>query len=444
MSAHVRLGRLASLPTLGLLLLAGCNDKVKFAAEAKPPIAVRTVAVVQKEVAASTTQPATVVPFFEAQIFANVGGYVSEVNADIGQVVAARTPLAKLDVPELEARSRAASAETQKAKADLRRSESRVELAAAQIASAKSMLQQAISEVAQVAAGLVAAQAEFDRTADLVQRQSLQARMLDESRQRRDSLAAGLEAKRAAVQSAESKVGVAQAQLAAAQADRDSAAIDVQIAQARSEEADALLSYTTLVAPFDGVLTSRNVDPGDLLSPRSSSGESSENARALFTVSQISKVRVQIPIPESHAAHVNPGDSVLLTFPSFVDQAPMQAVVSRTAGRLGSSTRTMLVECDVENSDGKLLPGMFGQAELTQQAAVAIQMLPTRSVRFDSEGKAYVYVLRGETVEVVDVETGRDDGTLIEIRSGISNDQVVLDTHLRRFLGGEKVTVLAN
>lgn len=444
MSAHVRLGRLASLPAVTLLLLAGCTDQVKLSTEVKPPIPVRTVAVVQKEVAASTTQPATVLPYFEAQIFANVGGYVSEVSADIGQVVTSGTPLGKLNVPELEARSRAAFAQTEKAQADLRRSESRVELAAAQLKSAESMLQQASSEVAQVAAGLAAAQAEFDRTADLVQRQSLQARMLDESRQRRDSQAAGLKAKQAAVESAGSMVGVAQAQFAAAQADRDSAAVDVRIAQAQREEADALLSYTILVAPFDGVVTARNVDPGDLLSPRSSSGEAAEHPKALFTVSQISTVRVQIPVPEHHAAHINPGDSVRLSFPSYADQPPMQANVARTAGRLDGSTRTMLVECDIDNSDGKLLPGMFGEAQLAQQASVAINMLPTRSVRFTADGKAYVYVLRGETVEVVDVETGRDDGALIEIRSGISNDQVVLDTHLRRFLGGEKVTVLSN
>ncbi len=104
----------------------------------------------------------------------------------------------------------------------------------------------------------------------------------------------------------------------------------------------------------------------------------------------------------------------------------------------------MLVECDIENEDGKLIPGMFGQAELTHQASVAINMLPTRAVRFDADGGAHVYVLKGETVEVVGVETGRDDGSMIEIRSGVSENQLVIDTHLRRFLGGEKVTVLQN
>lgn len=164
------------------VLLTGCNQAAKISSAPARPISVRTVAVVQEEVAATTTQPASVVPFYEAQIFANVGGYVSRVNADIGQVVEAGNVLAELNVPELQARSRVQAAGIAKAEADMRRAKSRVDLASAQLRSAESMLEQSMAEVTQVEAGLAAARAEFHRTNDLVQRQSLQARMLDEAR----------------------------------------------------------------------------------------------------------------------------------------------------------------------------------------------------------------------------------------------------------------------
>ncbi|GAB5403578.1 MAG: efflux RND transporter periplasmic adaptor subunit [Aureliella sp.] len=395
-------------------------------------------------VTASTKQPATVVAFHEAQVFANLSGYVAEVQADIGQVVAKGDVLATLHVPELDARSRIQEARYQKARADMRRSKARVSLAEAQLSSARSLLEQSKAEVSQVDALLAAAEAEFSRTSDLVQRQSLQARMLDEARQRRDSQTAALIAKQASVASATSMVAVAEAQLDASQSDLEAAQVDVQIAEAELEEVKAIVSYTELVAPFDGIVTTRDIDPGDLLKQRSASEEGGNGQRALFTVSQVSKVRVRIPVPEKYASHVNVGDSATLSFPSYANEPAMEVAVSRIAGSLDASTRTMLVECDVENSDGKLLPGMFGQAELKHQGSVAINLLPTRAVRFDAEGRAQVYVLRDDTVEVVSVETGRDDGSMIEIRSGVSENQVVVDTHLRRFLGGEKVSVLQN
>ncbi len=427
----------------GAILFVGCTRQARMSSEPARPISVRTVAVSQEEVAASTTQPATVVAYHDAQVFANLSGYVAEVKVDIGQVVAKGDVLATLHVPELQARSRIQKARYEKSQADLRRATSRVNLAEAQYSSAQSLLDQSKAEVNQVEAQLAAAEAEFDRTNDLVQRQSLQARMLDEARQRRDSQTAALTAKQAAVQSATSMVAVAKAQLDASKSDLEAAQVDVKIAEAQVQEVAALVSYTSLVAPFDGVITSRDIDPGDLLKQRSASEEGSSQ-RALFTVSQVAKVRVRIPLPENYASHVNVGDSVSLSFPSYIDEPAMQVSVSRVAGSLDSSTRTMLVECDIENEDGKLIPGMFGQAELTHQASVAINMLPTRAVRFDADGGAHVYVLKGETVEVVGVETGRDDGSMIEIRSGVSENQLVIDTHLRRFLGGEKVTVLQN
>jgi RND family efflux transporter MFP subunit len=200
-----------------------------------------------------------------------------------------------------------------------------------------------------------------------------------------------------------------------------------------------MIDYATLKAPFPGVVTRRTLDPGDLVQSK----DGGDAGQALFVVSQIDTVRVRIPVPEADAALVNRGDKMTLTLPFFPAEAPITGSVTRFAQSLDRSTRTMLVEADIENPDGKLLPGMFGQATIDLSTKVAAHTLPARAVRFDETGNAYVYVVGSDdTVTVTDVETGIDNGTVIEIRSGVEAGQRVIDAHRERFTSGQKVTVL--
>ena len=103
----------------------------------------------------------------------------------------------------------------------------------------------------------------------------------------------------------------------------------------------------------------------------------------------------------------------------------------------------MLVEAEMENPDRKLLPGMFGQASITLSTRAAANTLPARAVRFGESGNAYVYVVGDdEAVRVVPVTTGIDDGSSIEILSGVTAGERVVDAHLQRFTTGQKVVVL--
>ncbi len=105
----------------------------------------------------------------------------------------------------------------------------------------------------------------------------------------------------------------------------------------------------------------------------------------------------------------------------------------------------MLVEAELPNPDQKLLPGMFGQATITLTTKVAANMLPARAIRFDESGQAYVYVIgQDETVSIVNVATGLDDGRSIEILAGVTTGQKVIDAHLKRFTAGQQVTILTN
>lgn len=420
---------------------AGCSRIITAEGKstAKPKeeklVAVKTVSVVQQELRKTTVQPATIHAYYTAAIQARVPGYVSEVNSDIGTVVKVGDVLAVIHVPEMTQQRLVADAHVARQLAEEERATAGIELAKASVQAAESQVAQVKSQLQQVEASLAAAEAEFSRTEDLVQRGSVQPRLLDEVRKRRDSETAGKAAVVSAILSAEANVTVAKSKAAAAAADLKAAIAATTVKKAELSELDELIKFATLIAPFDGVVTKRNVSPGDLVSADS-------HGDALFIVSQLDKVRIHIPIPENDAVHVNPGDSISLNFPSFPEEDLMTATVTRLTGTLDASTRTMLVEAEVPNTDGKLIPGMFGQAQISLGTTAAANVLPAHAVRFSEDGAAYVYVVDGKEVTVASVTTGVDDGNTIEITSGVESGQSVIDAHLQRFTDGQQVRVL--
>ncbi len=423
-------------------VISGCAEQQPSAErqEQQESIPVKTVSAVETNVQRTTTQPATVHPFYRAEVRAKVSGYVGEVKADIGDIVDAGATLAVIDVPEMHKQHEIIEARITQYESEEVRAEARVELAQANVRSAEARLDQAKSEMNRADASLAAMEAEFNRTADLVQRQSLESRMLDEVRKKRDSERANKEATASAIKSADADVAVAQARLTSAQADLKAVQAETAIARRQLEEVDVLMDYATLKAPFAGLVTQRHVDPGDLVRETSEVG----NGQPLFVVSQVETVRVHIPVPEVDAALVSRGDAITLRFPSFPAEEPMTAQVTRLAGDLDPSTRTMLVEAEIQNPDRKLIPGMFGEASISLSTKVAATMLPARAVRFSESGEAYVYIVDDDsTVSVAPVKTGMDDGHSIQILAGLQPGQQVIDAHLKRFIDGEKVAPLS-
>jgi len=429
-----------------VLLIAGCSpinpSPVSSDAgnrNATRITSVKTVTVTPTPVRRTTTQPASVYAYHRAEIRANASGFVGEVLADIGDYVEAGQPLASIDVPELlkgreiiEARIRRFLAEEQRAKAG-------IDLADAEVQSAEALAAEATSQMAGVKAALAAADAELQRTQDLVGRGSLQNRVLDEAQLKRDSQSARKEAMASAIESARAGVAVAKARVASAQADSDAAKAETDIARRQLDEADVMIDYASVKAPFAGVITLRHVEPGEMVRQSNEVG----NGQALFVVSRIDRVRVRIPVPENDAPSVNPGDEVTLTFPSFASEPPIVAKVTRRSVSLDPSTRTMMVEVELANDEGKLLPGMFGQASIVIGTKTQANMLPAQAIRFDETGNAYVYVVgQNDTVTRAEIETGIDDGNSIEVLAGIGPGQRIIGPHLKRFVDGQKVAVL--
>lgn len=425
-----------------LLMLAtlGCTTghTVVKKPEGTTIVKVKTVVAVQKAISKTTVQPATILPYYETEIRSKVTGYVAEVLVDIGDVVQAGQPLAVVDVPEMQQQRLTVESKIALLQSQEQEAEAGVELATATVQAEEAKLQQARSQLLEQEALLVAAEAEFRRTQDLVSRGSLQQRLLDEAQKKHDSAKASQAAALSAVHSAEAEVAVAEARKAGAEAQKQTAAAQTQVTRQELAELEVLLAYAEIKAPFSGMITRRQVDLGELID-----GGIQEGSSPLFVLSQVDKVRVHVPVPEIDAPFVQPGDALTLSFPSFASEPAIKATVTRLNGSLDPSTRTITAESVLENPDGKLLPGMFGEAAIDLETQVAATMLPSRAVRFDESGKAFVYIVDSQNkIHVSEVATGLDTGTEIEILSGLESGQTVVGSHLKRFSEDQQVEPL--
>ncbi|MEM6688814.1 MAG: efflux RND transporter periplasmic adaptor subunit [Planctomycetota bacterium] len=441
---RIKLGQTSAKATnpwaLAFAISLGCNRPaiVKTKDKQEEPAAVQLVTVSSMQTSRTTTQPATVHAYFEAAIRSRVEGYVENVLVDIGDVVSEGQPLAKVDAPELSKR-----AEVLKAKIGLLLTEelaakAQVDLTAATVDSARAMVTKAQSEKAEVDASLAAAEAELGRTQDLVDRGSLQKRMLDEATKKRDMQIAARRAVDSSVVAARADVKVASANNAAAKVRVQIAEANTSVAEKQLEELNVLLDFATLAAPFDGVISKRSVEPGDLVE-----GPKSSKSHPLFVVSKVDKVRIRVLVPEADSPFVEPDDTMTIRFPSFENEPVLKARVTRRSGTLDPSTRSMTIEADVENQDGKLLPGMFGEATIELDTNVAMNVLPSRSIRFDAEGNSFVYIIDGENrVRKSDVLIGMDNGTQIQVISGLAEGDRVIGPHLKRFADGQLIRPL--
>jgi HlyD family secretion protein len=402
-------------------------------------VAVKAAVAEQTTLRRTTTQPATIHAYYSADIYARVSGYVREIRVDIGDRVKQGDVLSVMDIPEMAKQLLVADAHVARYQALQLRAASMQKLAEANHSSALAGITGAESQITSAQAMLQASEAEFARTESMVEQQSVQRKLLDEARQRRDSYRASVESAKAAVSMAESQVTVAEASVAAAIAEVRAARAETQVAEAERAELHVMVQYAELRAPFDGVVTHRGIDPGDLVTVANDSSGSDDPH---FIVAQTNKIRVRTVVPETDAALVDVGDKVIIILTSARLPA-IEGQVTRTSGSLDLSTRTMTVEVDLPNEDGKLLPGMYGEATVVLVEKADAVMLPASAVRFSKTGQSFVYVIGEQgTVDVVDVTLGYDTGNLLEIASTMSPGQQVIDAHIKRFTSGDVVRIV--
>jgi RND family efflux transporter MFP subunit len=199
------------------------------------------------------------------------------------------------------------------------------------------------------------------------------------------------------------------------------AIVDADMANARHYE--ALVSFEKVYAPFDGIITARNTDIGDLIN----SGSSTAPKTDLFDISQARTLRVYINVPEEYSQGVKPGQTAAdITLAEFPGKTFPGKLV-RTSEAINATTRTLLTEVDLDNPGATLLSGSYAEVHLQIPAQHSTFLLPVSSLIFRGE-KLQVGVVKNGKVAITDVTPGHDFGNQIEIVAGLkADDQVVVN-----------------
>jgi RND family efflux transporter MFP subunit len=323
----------------------------------------------------SVTLPGTTAAFAAANIFARATGYIAKRNVDIGDHVKAGELLAQLAVPELDD----------------------------QISQNKATLDHLKSMLDQAEANRKLQQVTWDRDAPLVEKGWV-------TRQQGTVDVQNLKGQEAAVTAAQHNV-TAQEKL---------------VKQLRQQR-----DYASVVAPFDGVITQRNVDVGSLVQGNATSGT------FMFEIMQEDVIRVSAFVPQDAAFGVVPGVDAVVHVPELPDRE-FPGKVTRIADALQPGTRTLLTEVDIPNPDGALTPGIYCTVEFRIPRKTPSLSVPADAIIFNRNGMQVAVVSNGKA-EIRKVGVKRDLGTRVEVDSGIkAGDQVILNPPVT-LIDGSKV-----
>jgi RND family efflux transporter MFP subunit len=360
------------------------------------PIAAAVVKVDRRTLSSPLTLAGAFKPFQDVDVHAKVAGYIKAIYVDVGSHVKQGQVLAILEVPELKAQLAGADAAVRRAKEEIRR-----------------------------------AQGDVDRAKSTHAAQHAMYVRLKQASEQKEGLVAQQE-----VDDAQAKDLGSEAQVSSAEAALDAAQQALEVAQANAQQYTALSDYTRITAPYDGVVTVRYADTGSLIAAGTSE---SKQAEPVVRLAQISVLRLVLPIPESIAGTIRLGDPVKV----HVDALNKDYVgkVTRFADSLDPQTRTMHTEIDFQNSDGRLLPGMYVVATIAQVERKNILTVPLEAVSIGTNGEGTVlFVNPQDTLEERIVHLGMQSSNRVEITSGLNEgDQVVIGSR-NEFRNGMKIT----
>jgi RND family efflux transporter MFP subunit len=212
----------------------------------------------------------------------------------------------------------------------------------------------------------------------------------------------------------------------------------VESAQSNVKRLQQLQSFEKIYAPFDGVITARNTDIGHLIN----SGAGAP-ATELFHIAETRSMRVFINVPQEYSQAAAPGLTADLTLQEFPGRK-FKGKLARTANSIDLASRTLLVEVDVENPTGELLPGAYAQVHLKVAAGASTVILPVSAMLFRSEGLQVATVENSDHVELRNIAVGRDFGSEIEVVSGVKPSDWVIINPSDSLVTGEKVRLASN
>jgi RND family efflux transporter MFP subunit len=208
----------------------------------------------------------------------------------------------------------------------------------------------------------------------------------------------------------------------------------VHSAQANVQRLRELQSFEKIYAPFDGVVTARTVDTGQLIDPGA--------AKELFHMQAIQTLRVYASVPQNYSQNMKRGAKIGLTFPEHPGET-FEGTLVRTADAIDPASRTLLVEVDVDNRKGELMPGALAEVHFKAPPAGLTLIVPASALIFRREGLEIGTVVNGNVAHVIPVVIGEDDGANVQIVTGLAATDQVIQNPPDSLIDGEKVQVVS-
>jgi RND family efflux transporter MFP subunit len=362
----------------------------------------------------TVNQPGYIRAYEQTPVFSKIPGYLQAVNVDIGDRVSQGKVLAELWVPEMEVDVAQKKALVGQAKAELDQSTQAVLVAEADLRSAQAKVEAARATLVRARAQLQRTQSQYARLKKAGPGQGgvIGQEDVEEAR-------LGFEAAQAGLKEVEAQIQSAQANRDASQARRDKAKVDVTVADAHLEvakknrqQAETMLAYSKITAPFKGVVTQRNVDTGHFVQPATTA-----KGAALFTVMRTDRLRIRVEVPETEADWVRKGSPVKVRV-QVLKGFEYVGEVTRTSWSVDPTARTLLAEVDVSDPDGKLRPGMYAYATITAEHK-NVWTLPASAVLTEGEVtqgyRSYCFLVEDGKLRRTPLEVGARNKDLVEV-----------------------------
>lgn len=392
--------------------------------------------------------PGQIEAFEQTAIHAKLAGFVKKVHVDIGDNVTGPSRvstgqpeqpgqiLAELEMPEFDAELKQKQALVAQAAAEVTQSEAAIKVAKSGKASAEALVTEAHASTERADAMYERWKSEFERVRELVAKQAVAQKVADETEQQLKAADAARREIAAKIKSTQAKLSEASANIEKADADLVAAQSKHKVAEADEQKTRALLSYATLRAPFDGVITERHLDTGHLVQPSAASG------KPLFVVVRADTVRVFLDVPEADAGFITTDSPAKIKVPSL--SKTFEGKVARTAWTLQTSSRTLRTEIDVPNPNGQLRPGMYATAEIEVARRTDALSLPKSAILALGADSVCLSISSENKLVKLPIKTGIVAGPDVEIISGLTGDESIIGANLAAYKDkmGETVEVI--
>lgn len=397
----------------------------------------------RKTLVRTTEQPGQIEAFEETAIHAKLAGFVKKVHVDIGDQVTGPSRvstdqpeqpgqvLAELEMPELEAELKQKQALVAQAAAEVTQSEASIKVAMSAKTSAEALVAEARASVERADAMYERWKSEFERVKELVAKQAITQKVADETEQQFKAADASRREIAAKIKSAQAKLSESAANIEKADADLVAAQSKQKVAEADEQKTRALLSYATLRAPFDGVITERHLDTGHLVQPSGTSG------KPLFVVVRADTVRIFLDVPEADAGFIAADSPAKVKVPSLSAES--------FAGKVARTAWTLRTEIDVPNPNGRLRPGMYATAEIEVARRPDALSLPKSAILKQGAESFCLSISAENKIVKLPIKTGivavTPTGTDIEIVSGLTGEESLIGANLAAYKEGQAVEV---